>query len=181
MDWAFASESDWLAPTGDWSEYGGGNSGCSGSGCYVAGGASCRDIYNNAVIASTGPLATAGLGVELRGGGYGGGGYGGTFGTSSWGGLAPIFRARGGLVNKPELDVIADQGPEIILPNRLTRMFTALADAGFESIHGGSGGGRVVIEDHTVHKWYLDGKEVTNQIMARAVKEQRLRGAVPVR
>ena len=181
MDWAFASESDWLAPTGDWSEYGGGNSGCSGSGCYIAGGASCRDIYNNAVIASTGPLATAGLGVELGGGGYGGGGYGGTFGTSSWGGLAPIFRARGGLVNKPELDVIADQGPEIILPNRLTRMFTALADAGFESIHGGSGGGRVVIEDHTVHKWYLDGKEVTNQIMARAVKEQRLRGAVPVR
>lgn len=84
-------------------------------------------------------------------------------------------------MNKPELDVIADQGPEIILPNRLTRMFTALADAGFESIHGGSGGGRVVIEDHTVHKWYLDGKEVTNQIMARAVKEQRLRGAVPVR
>ena len=182
MDWAFASESDWLAPTGDWSEYSGGSAISCGSNCNIG----CEGIYNNAVISSTGPLATAGLGIDLMnsgyGGGYnyGGGGYSGTFGTSSWGGLAPIFRARGGLVMKPELAVLADAGPELVLPNRLTKMFTALADAGFSSISGGVSGGDgqpIVIENKII----LDGREVTNQLMRNATKQLRLKGAVSTR
>ena len=180
MDWGFAGSDDWLAPTGDWSEYGSSSISC-GSNCNIG----CEGVYNNAVISSTGPLATAGLGVDLMnagygGGSYGGGGYSGSFGTSSWGGLAPIFRARGALVDKgPELSIVGEAGPELILPANITRTIMALADMGLGSLSGGAG--RVVIEDHTVHKWYMDGKEVTNLLMDKAVRQLRLKGASPVR
>jgi len=106
----------------------------------------------------------------------------GSSGNSGGGGsyqLPAIFRARGGLVNKPELDVIADQGPEIILPAKLTRMFTSLADMGFSQNDKQSN--KIIIEDRTEHHWYMDGKEVTNQIMQNVQKRLQLKGAIASR
>lgn len=177
MDWGFAGSDDWLAPTGDWSEYGGSSSINCGSNCNIG----CEGIYNNAVIGSTGPLATAGLGVDLMNSGYGGSySSGGSFGSSTWAGLPAIFRARGALIDKgPELSIVGEAGPELILPANITRTIMTLADMGLGSLSGGAG--RVVIEDHTVHKWYMDGKEVTNLLMDKAVRQLRARGASPVR
>ena len=178
MDWGFAGSDDWLAPTGDWSEYGGSSSINCGANCNIG----CEGIYNNAVISSTGPLATAGLGVDLMNSGYGGsyGGGGGSFGSSTWSGLPAIFRARGALIDKgPELSIVGEAGPELILPANITRTIMNLADMGLGSLSGKAG--RIVIEDHTVHRWYMDGKEVTNLLMDKAVRQLRLKGASPVR
>lgn len=190
MDWDFASDSDWLAPTGDWSEYGSSSISC-GSNCNIG----CEGIYNNAVISSTGPLATAGLGVDLMGGvpasqwsnsgssWYSGSSYSASpYGAATGGSysLPAVFRAKGALVDKgPELSIVGEAGPELILPANITRTIMNLADMGIGSIQGG--GGKVVIEDHSVHKWYMDGKEVTNLLMDKAVRQLRLKGASPVR
>ncbi|MCK9570970.1 phage tail tape measure protein [Candidatus Pacearchaeota archaeon] len=111
---------------------------------------------------------------------YQGAGSSGNSGGSGSYQLPAIFRARGGLVEKPEIDVIADQGPEIILPTKLTRMFTSLAEMGFSAV-GGRSSEKIVIEDHTEHHWYMDGKEVTNVLMDRVMKKMQLKGAVPAR
>lgn len=177
MDWDFASESDWLAPTGDWSEYGGPASVIScGPNCNIG----CEGIYNNAVISSTGPLATAGLGVDLMNSGYNVYASPGSFGSPTWSGLPAIFRARGALIDKgPELSIVGEAGPELILPANITRTIMNLADMGLGAIRGGEN--KVVIEDHSVHKVFLDSKEVTNTLMNKAVRQLRLKGASPVR
>ena len=181
MDWAFASDSDWLAPTGDWSEYGGGGSSIScGSNCNLG----CEAVYNNAVISSTGPLATAGLGVDLMNSGYGGNyASSGSFGSSTWSGLPAIFRARGALIDRgPELSIVGEAGPELILPANITRTIMSLAEMGLGDIRGGQGGaGRLVIEDHSKVDVYLDGKRITDSLMTQVMRKLQLRGAVPAR
>ncbi len=96
--------------------------------------------------------------------------------------LPAIFRAKGALVdNGPELDIVGEAGPELILPANLTRMFLSLADAGLGQGAQGAAASSIVIEDHTEHHWYMDGKEVTNQIMSRVQKQLQLKGAVSTR
>ncbi len=111
-------------------------------------------------------------------GGYSGGG--GSFGSSTWSGLPARFRARGALIDKgPELSIVGEAGPELILPANITRTIMSLADMGLGAIRGGDN--KVVIEDHSVHKVFLDSKEVTNTLMNKAVCQLRLKGASPVR
>jgi TP901 family phage tail tape measure protein len=158
MDWNFGGDDDWLAPTGDWSTNGYRQT--TTGPCPLGGG--CPD-YNRAVRDSIMPLDD-----RYIGGGGGGGGY-----QLPW-----IFAARGALIDDGPQKVIAGEaGPELILPAKLTRMFLSLADAGL----GSAGSRPIVIEDHTEHRWYLDGKEVTNALMDRVVKQLKLNGAVPVR
>ena len=134
------------------------------------------------------------------GGGYSGGAYGsnGVFGggassNGGWGSSAPVygnsgvsvpggsisgfFSAEGGLFDKPSVTHVAEKGVEMVLPTKLSRMFLSLADAGLGK-GAASGSGRIVIEDHTEHHWYMDGKEVTNQIMKNVQKKIQLRGGV---
>ncbi|MCK9570401.1 phage tail tape measure protein [Candidatus Pacearchaeota archaeon] len=95
--------------------------------------------------------------------------------------LPAIFAAHGALLDEGPKKIIAGEaGPEIVLPAKLTRMFTSLADMGFGQA-GKANSDRIVIEDHTEHHWYMDGKEVTNTIMDRVMKKMQLRGAVPAR
>jgi len=182
-DWDFGGGGDWLAPTGDWSDWGGGNSyniNTNGGGCTIGGGgctltAGGCPSYLAAVQSSTGPLATAGLGYTGGSSYSGGGGYA----DISYA-LPAIFRAKGALVDKgPELSIIGESGPEMVLPAKLTRMFVSLADMGANAI----GGGRQVIEDRTVHEHhhYWDGKRVTDMVMTASMKRLQLRGAVPSR
>ena len=96
--------------------------------------------------------------------------------------LPPIFRAKGALEDQgPRHVIVGESGPEIILPAPLTRMFTSLADMGFGQVSGGSAKDKIVIEDRTEHRWYMDGKEVTDVIMNRVMKQLQLRGAAPTR
>lgn len=102
-------------------------------------------------------------------------------GVSSWidSGNWDFWAAQGALLDQgPQRVVAGEAGPELILPAKLTRMFLSLADAGI-GMAGGSG--RLVIEDHTVHELYIDGKKVTDAVMSRAVQKLRLKGAAPVR
>lgn len=102
-------------------------------------------------------------------------------GVSSWidSGNWDFWAAQGALLDQgPQRVVAGEAGPELILPAKLTRMFLSLADAGI-GMAGGSG--RLVIEDHTVHELYIDGKKVTDAVMSRAVQRLKLKGAAPVR
>lgn len=140
MDWNFGGDDDWLAPTGDWSDFGGnsynintGGGGCTignstGSCSLTAGG--CPS-YQQAVIASTGPLATAGLGVTSRSSSvYSGGLSGGYYsGSPSGYSLPAIFAAHGALLDDGPNQVIAGEaGEELILPPKYTALMTAMAD-----------------------------------------------------
>jgi TP901 family phage tail tape measure protein len=157
-DWDFGGADDWLAPTGDW------------SGTWSDYGSVCGQSFNQAVQDSIMPLDdryTGGSGtVPANGGGY-------------WQ-LPSIFMAKGALVEKPTEAIIGEAGPEMVLPAKLTRMFVSLADIGLGS-SGGSAKDKIVIEDRTEHHWYMDGKEVTNVIMDRVMKQLQLRGAVPAK
>jgi len=173
----------WLDPTGDWSDLGGGGGAnnvvvnTNGGPCAV--GTNCKSgcpDFQTEVNASIMPGDDRYAALHPTASGGGGGMAAANPGYT----LPAIFRARGGLVNKPELDVIADQGPEIILPAKLTRMFTSLADAGLGQVSGGSSK-NLIIEDHTVHHWYMDGKEVTNQVMKGTARQLRLKGAIATR
>jgi len=95
--------------------------------------------------------------------------------------LPAVFRAKGALVdNGPELDIVGESGPELILPANLTKMFLQLADMGLGNGAAGASP-KIVIEDCTEHHWYLDGKEVTNLVMERVKKQLQLRGAISSR
>ena len=147
---------------GEWSPTNGGWLPGLDSFTQLSSGGGCPD-YMMAVRSSTGSQATAGLGYQ---------------GQSYRGYQLPaIFAAKGALLDDGPRQIIAGEaGPEMILPAKLTKMFVSLADAG---IDGGSQ--KIVVEDHTEHHWYMDGKEVTNAIMRNVVKQLRLRGAVPSR
>lgn len=138
MDWDFGSDSDWLAPTGDWSDFGGGtyNISTNGGGCTIGNtSGSCTltaggcPSYQQAVIASTGSLATAGLGYT-GGSVYSGGSSGGTYsGSPSGYSLPAIFAAHGALLDDGPNQVIAGEaGEELILPPKYTALMTAMAD-----------------------------------------------------
>jgi hypothetical protein len=103
----------------------------------------------------------------------------GNSGGSSYS-LPPIFAAKGALVDQPTKAILAEAGPEMVLPTKLTKMFLSLADMGFGQ-GGRSASERIVIEDHTEHHWYMDGKEVTDALMTRVMKKMQLKGAVSAR
>jgi TP901 family phage tail tape measure protein len=185
-DWNFGGDDDWLAPTGDWSDVTGSSvstytintngGGCAiGTNCASSG---CPD-YQQAVIASTGPLATAGLG-------YTGGSTVGTYsGDPANYPLPAIFSgvsffAKGSRVDKPTQAIIGEAGPELVIPATYTRLMDWMAGQ-VEGLRGGGAAQRIVVEDHTEHHWYLDGKEVTDALMARVEKQLKLKGAKPVR
>ena len=161
---------------GDWLSCGDINIG-SGSSCSVGSGVSggCPS-YIDAVIASTGPLATAGLGVTARAAQSSS-----SSSSSSSYQLPAIFRAKGALIdNGPELDIVGEAGPEMILPPNLTRMFLDLANAGLGA-NAPANSGRIIIEDHTVHEHYWNGKKVSDLVMTTAMKKMNARGAIPTR
>jgi hypothetical protein len=93
--------------------------------------------------------------------------------------LPAIFAAKGALIDDGPRKIIAGEaGPELILPAKLTRMFLSLADAGLgQSARGGES--RIVIEDHTVHEHYWNGRKVTDLVMTETKKKIQLRGGVP--
>ena len=123
-----------------------------------------------------------------------GGSYGGftpTTGSNPWAGssapvygnsgvsvpggsISSFFSADGGVFDKPAVTHVAEKGIEMVLPTKLTRMFMALADSGV----GNGPASKIVIEDHTEHHWYMDGREVTNQIMKGVQKKIQIRGGV---
>jgi TP901 family phage tail tape measure protein len=91
------------------------------------------------------------------------------------------LRAKGALVDKgPELDIVGEAGPELILPANITKMFVQLANMGFNAISG-SGGNKIVIEDHTVNEHYWNGRKVADLVMTTSKKKLQLRGAIPTR
>lgn len=164
------TDGGWLQGTGDMgSTY---NISTGGGGCAIgtncaSGG--CPD-YMTAVQSSTGSLATAGLGYT-----------GGTYESRASSYTMPaIFAAKGALVDQPTKAILAEAGPEMVLPTKLTKMFLSLADMGFGQ-GGRSASERIVIEDHTEHHWYMDGKEVTDALMTRVMKKMQLKGAVSAR
>lgn len=162
---------------GDWLSCGDINIG-SGSSCSVGSGVSggCPS-YIDAVIASTGPLATAGLGVTARAAASSSGGQV----IASNYQLPAIFRAKGALVDDgPELDIVGEAGPEMILPPKLTSMFLDLANAGLGA-NAPANSGRIVIEDHTVHEHYWNGKKVTDLVFTTAKKKMDARGGIPTK
>jgi TP901 family phage tail tape measure protein len=161
-DWDFGGGGDWLAPTGDW------------SGTWSDYGSVCGQSFNDAVWDSIMPGD-----MRYTGAGLGGGGRVPATGGGYWQ-LPSIFMAKGALVEKPTEAIIGEAGPEMVLPAKLTRMFVSLADIGLGS-SGGSAKDKIVIEDRTEHHWYMDGKEVTNVIMDRVMKQLQLRGAVPAK
>jgi hypothetical protein len=116
-------------------------------------------------------------------GGTSGGGGGTVFmPASSITSMAGFFAAKGALVEEPSRVVVADKGPELILPARLTKMFLALAEAGLgEGSWKGGSSPRIVIEDHTVHEHFWNGRKVCDLVMSQAESKLRLRGAVPVK
>jgi len=164
------TDGGWLQGTGDMgSTY---NISTGGGGCAIgtncaSGG--CPD-YMTAVQSSTGSLATAGLG-------YTGGTYESRASSYT---LPAIFAAKGALVDQPTKAILAEAGPEMVLPTKLTKMFLSLADMGFGQ-GGRSASERIVIEDHTEHHWYMDSKEVTDALMTRVMKKMQLKGAVSAR
>lgn len=161
---------------GDWLSCGDINIG-SGSSCSVGSGVSggCPS-YIDAVIASTGPLATAGLGVTARAAQSSS-----SSSSSSSYQLPAIFRAKGALIDDgPELDIVGEAGPEMILPPNLTRMFLDLANAGLGA-NAPANSGRIIIEDHTVHEHYWNGKKVTDLVMTTAKKKMDARGGIPTK
>jgi hypothetical protein len=93
-----------------------------------------------------------------------------------------LFGAKGALVEQPSRVIVAEKGPELILPARLTKMFLSLADAGLGQGAGARGGeSRIVIEDHTVHQHFWNGKKVSDLVMTQAASKLKLRGAIPTR
>lgn len=106
-------------------------------------------------------------------------------GTGNSGGssyqLPPIFAAHGALLDDGPRRIIAGEaGPELVIPATYTRLMDWMAGQ-VENLRGGGSAQRIVIEDHTEHRWYLDGKEVTDTIMERVRKQVILKGAKPVR
>jgi hypothetical protein len=204
MDWDFASGSDWLAPTGDWSEYSGGGSinyvNTGGGGCSIGGGGCTNGGYQDGCtgmvinpLKYTSPSGTvtyinpmnynSGLGLSGSGSGiYTGGLSGGTYSGSPSGYQLPaIFAAHGALLDDgPNRIVAGEAGPELVIPAKYTRLMDWMAGQ-VENLRGGGSAQNIVVEDHTEHYWYMDGKEVSNQVMKNVQKRLQLRGAVPNR
>lgn len=89
--------------------------------------------------------------------------------------LPAVFRAKGALIDQgPELDIVGESGPEMILPTKLTKLFLNLADRAM----GDVAGSRIVIEDHTVHmhEHYWNGRKVTDLVMTTAQRKIQQRG-----
>ena len=102
---------------------------------------------------------------------------GGAFGANGvfGGGASSVWSAEGGLFDRPAVTHVAEKGIEMVLPTKLTRMFMALADSGV----GNGPASKVVIEDHTVHEHYWNGRKVTDLVMSTTQHKIQLRGGVP--
>jgi hypothetical protein len=92
--------------------------------------------------------------------------------------LPGIFRANGALEDQGARSVIVGEaGPELILPAKFTRMFTAMADSYSGSSGSSSGQQTIVIENN--HYW--DGRKVTDLVMTQSKKRLQQQGAASVR
>lgn len=83
--------------------------------------------------------------------------------------LPPVLRARGGLIEKPEVALIGEAGSELVLPHDITQELVDLTRMGRMTKSQGPTGDIVV-------KLYLDGKELTNAVMSRAASGMRAKG-----
>jgi hypothetical protein len=77
----------------------------------------------------------------------------------------------GGLIPNHQMIEAGEAGPEMVLPTKYTQLMDWMAD----QVKGSSQ--NIVIEDHTEHHWYLDGKEITDSIGHRIVKKMAQKGA----
>ena len=97
--------------------------------------------------------------------------YIGLSGSSSYS-LPSVLRARGGLVEKPEVALIGEAGSELVLPHDITQELVDLTAMGraVKMAPNTAPAGDIVV------KLYLDGKELTNAVMSRAASGMRAKG-----
>ena len=98
--------------------------------------------------------------------GLSGGSSGGSSGSSNYV-LPPVLRARGGLIEKPEVALIGEAGSEMVLPHDITQTLVDLTRMGGKR---GDGGGNTTINI------LLDGRQVAQAVMNRATGQMRQSG-----
>jgi len=91
-------------------------------------------------------------------------------GGSSGYSLPTVFRARGGLIESPEVALIGEKGREMVLPNDITETILTLTNMGLGKAGAGTGGGDTTININ------LDGRQIAQAVMNRATGMMRQAG-----
>ena len=88
------------------------------------------------------------------------------------------LRARGGLIEKPEVAMIGEAGSEMVLPHDITQEIVDLTAMGRAAKTGDVGQSATKSQPagDIVVKLYLDGRELTNAVMSRAASGMRAKG-----
>jgi TP901 family phage tail tape measure protein len=89
-------------------------------------------------------------------------------GGSSGYSLPTVFRARGGLIESPEVALIGEKGSEMVLPHDITQTILTLTNMGLGKAGGGSGDTTININ--------LDGRQIAQAVMNRATGMMRQAG-----
>ena len=98
----------------------------------------------------------------LSGGGVSNYISGGSSGRSGGYSLPAAFRARGGLIEKPEVALIGEKGSEMVLPHDITQTILTLTNMGLGKAGARSEGGDITVNIN------LDGRQITQAVMSRA-------------
>lgn len=101
----------------------------------------------------------------LSGGGVSNYISGGSSGRSGGYSLPAAFRARGGLIEKPEVALIGEKGSEMVLPHDITQTIQTLTNMGLDKAELGKS--NPVDGDITINV-NLDGRQITHAVMSRA-------------
>jgi hypothetical protein len=76
--------------------------------------------------------------------------------------LPAFLRARGGLIESPEVALIGEKGREMVLPNDITETILTLTNMGLGKAGNGSASGDITVNIN------LDGRQITQAVMSRA-------------